>query len=147
MDIVPADYVARAITTLHLKDRPQHRAYHLSSGLASPTFQQITDALHAAGMGRGPRFVPRLERAATALVGGLARTPRSWGVAPAASLLMVFLPYLTFDTVFDNRRVVEELGAAPAPFVDYAHGLMRFAVDGGFRYPYREWPTDRGSAD
>ena len=31
---------------------------------------------------------------------------------------------------------------APAPFTEYAYGLLRFAVDGKFTYPYRPWPHD-----
>ncbi len=141
MDIVPADYVAKAITTIHMMERPGHDAYNLSSGTSSPTFQQITDALKAAGMGRGPRFARGLEGPASLAIRGVSHTPRHWGAARAASLLKVFLPYLTFDTVFDNQRIVTELGEAPARFESYAHGLMRFAMDTDFTYPYRPWPA------
>jgi hypothetical protein len=67
-------------------------------------------------------------------------TPRGWGVSLPASLLKVFLPYLTFNTVFDNRRVVDELGYKPAAFDRYAYGLYRFANDNNFTYPYKPWP-------
>ena len=42
--------------------------------------------------------------------------------------------------MFDNRRVVEELGEAPRPFNEYATGLLHFARDGKFTYPYLPWP-------
>jgi hypothetical protein len=58
----------------------------------------------------------------------------------SASLLKVFLPYLTFNTVFDNRRVMAEMGAAPAGFSSYAFPLLRFARENRFRYPYLPWP-------
>ena len=54
--------------------------------------------------------------------------------------MKVFLPYLAFNTVFDNSRVCDELGARPAPFGDYAYDLLRFARDSRFTYPYRPWP-------
>ncbi len=53
----------------------------------------------------------------------------------------MFLPYLTFNTVFDNSRVVSELGEAPAKFSDYGYGLLQFARDGKFTYPYKPWPS------
>jgi hypothetical protein len=54
--------------------------------------------------------------------------------------MKVFWPYVTFNTVFDNTRIRQELGASPVPFVDYASRLLDFAVDGDFSYPYRPWP-------
>ena len=38
IDIVPVDYVAGAIATLHQKEKPDHEIYHLSSGTDSETF-------------------------------------------------------------------------------------------------------------
>ena len=42
IDIVNVDFVADAIATLHQKDRPDFEIYHLSSGVASQTFREIT---------------------------------------------------------------------------------------------------------
>jgi hypothetical protein len=66
--------------------------------------------------------------------------PRDWKIAQPAAMMKVFWPYLVFNTVFDNTRVKQELGEAPRPFTDYAYPLLRFAVDGGFRYSYKPWP-------
>ena len=63
-------------------------------------------------------------------------------MAPAASLMKVFIPYLTFNTVFDNQRIVEELGGKPAPFSEYANGLRNFARSGKFTYDYKPWPEN-----
>jgi hypothetical protein len=76
------------------------------------------------------------------MVSWLAR--RRDAVGHAASLLRVFLPYLVWNTVFDNRRVVAELGRAPAEFSSYCFPLLRFAQDNHFRYPYRDWPERAG---
>src|SRR5713226_8439332 len=44
IDIVPVDYVADAIVTLHQKEKPAHEIYHLSSGTGSQTFRELADA-------------------------------------------------------------------------------------------------------
>ncbi len=141
MDIVPADYVGRAIVEIHQKDKPAHGIYHLSSGTASLTHQQISDSLRAHGHSVPLKFVPQLEGSFASLVDALASSPRGWGVSLPASLFKVFLPYITYDTVFDNQRVVSELGEAPKPFSEYGHSLLRFAFDGNFTYPYKPWPS------
>lgn len=142
VDIVPADYVGRSIVHVHTKQGPVADAYHLSSGNASLTFGAIHQALRDAGHGARFVYLPRLGSPFRAAIDALSHTPRGWGLSRHASLMKVFLPYLTFDTVFDNRRIVSELGEAPAAFSEYAYPLLRFAVDGGFKYPYRAWPAD-----
>ena len=59
----------------------------------------------------------------------------------AGSLLKVFWPYLDWNTVFDNSRVVAELGEAPAKFSTYAAGLLKFSRENHFRYPAKAWPA------
>lgn len=140
LDIVPVDFVAEAIATLHQKETPAHRIYHLSSGQQSQTFAELTNALAQAQGKRKPIFMPRLERPVTAMVNFLSN--RRWPVVRQhASLLKVFLPYLVWNTVFDNSRIVAELGRAPAPFSSYCYPLMKFARDNRFTYPYRPWPN------
>ena len=59
-----------------------------------------------------------------------------------ASLLKVFWPYLNWNTVFDNSRVVAELGGeAPAKFSTYAYPLLKFSRENKFRYPAKAWPA------
>src|SRR5205814_8180284 len=48
VDIVPVDYVADAIVTLHQKAQPEHEIYHLSSGEGSETYRRLTEALSSA---------------------------------------------------------------------------------------------------
>ena len=138
VDIVPVDYVADAIVTLHQHDSPQHEIYHLSSGVDSQSFRELTRALAEARGKMEPLFWPELEAPFRTIVERVAR--RRDNVGRAASLLQVFLPYLVWNTVFDNSRVVAELGRAPAPFSSYCFPLFRFAKQNHFRYPYRDWP-------
>jgi len=141
MDIVPADYVAAGITTVHQDDSPAYDSYNLSAGEASEPYHVIVDALVRAGQrSRPPVFAPRLEAPFGRIVDALAGAPRSSPVALPASLFKVFLPYLTYDTVFANDRIAQALGRKPAPFSSYAYPLFRFASASKFRYPHTPWP-------
>jgi len=66
---------------------------------------------------------------------------RAGKIGGLAALLKVFLPYLVWNTVFDNTRVVTELGCRPAPFSDYCFPLLQFSRENNFMYKYREWPA------
>ncbi len=138
IDIVPVDYVADAIAMLHQKEKPAHDLYHLSSGAGSETCRQITDALAKAPGGHKPVYVPALAKPFNATVDWLSN--RKGSVGHAAVLLKVFLPYLYWNVVFDNSRVVAEMGRAPEPFSKYCYPLLKFSRENHFAYPYREWP-------
>lgn len=136
LDIVPANYVGGAIADIHQKPNPMYRIYHLSSGESALTFEQIVSTLAHHGMKR-PTFVPSLNPLFNAMVNFAANSPKKLGISGTGMLLKVFLPYLTFNTVFDNRRVVEELGHSPVPFSDYAYSLYNFVTENEFKYPYQ----------
>ena len=144
MDIVPADYVSDGLLSVHLHDGPVESAYHLSSGVDSPTYREITTALERDGFGVKHLFAPELSGPFGGLVGALMNTPRSWGIDRGASLMKVFLPYLTYNTTFDNERIATHLGYKPRPFTEYAYELLRFAVDHKFSYPHEPLPRPTG---
>ncbi len=139
VDIVPVNYVADAVVALHQKPRPNHEIYHLSSGTQSQTYLELTAALNRARGKRPPLFVPSLEKPFAATVNWLSN--RQGALGRAASLMKVFVPYLVWNTVFDNSRVVGELGVAPAPFSAYSYPLLKFSTENHFTYRYQEWPT------
>jgi hypothetical protein len=58
-----------------------------------------------------------------------------------AALMKVFLPYLVWNTVFDNTRVTTEMGRKPVPFSQYSYPLLRFSRENKFEYPYKPWPA------
>ena len=148
VDIVPVDYVADAIATLHEKPKPNHEIYHLSSGVQSETFMELTDALARAQGKRGPVFAPSLEGPSSKMVNVLAG--RAGKIGGIATLLKVFLPYLVWNTVFDNQRVVAEMGRRPARFSQYCYPLLGYSRESNFSYKYRDWPADaagRGSGN
>jgi thioester reductase-like protein len=139
IDIVPANYVGRAVVTIHQKDEPAHGIYHLSSGTGSQTYQQLTDALAKAGGMMRPVFSPMLGGPFSHTVNWVAN--RGGALGRGASLLKVFWPYLDWNTVFDNSRVVAEMGEAPAKFSTYAYPLLKFSRENRFRYPAKPWPS------
>jgi thioester reductase-like protein len=141
LDIVPADYVARGIIAVHQREKLEHHRYHLSSGAESLTYRQIVDSLGLHGKRMPHVFAAPLNGPFARAVSSLADTPRGWGAAGPAALLKVFLPYLCFDTVFDNSRIVSVLGEKPAPFDQYSSRLLDFAVDNDLTYPYQAWPA------
>ena len=141
VDIVPADYVAKAIVAIHQAASAVHSTYHVSSGTGSQTYREITDALAKEGGWRKPVYVSSLGWPFSGTLNWLSR--KKSGLGRGASLLKVFWPYLVWNTVFDNSRVVAELGGeAPAKFSAYAYQLLRFSRANRFRYPAKPWPVD-----
>src|SRR5256885_1548863 len=145
IDIVPANYVGKAIVTIHQKEQPAHGIYHLSSGEGSQTYHELTDALATAGAWRRPMFLPFLGRPFSGSVNWLAN--RGGAIGHGASLLKVFWPYLDWNTVFDNSRVIAEIGEAPARFSTYAYPLLKFSRENSFRYPAKPWRSSAGLSE
>jgi long-chain acyl-CoA synthetase len=143
IDIVPANYVGKAIVTIHQKDTPAHSIYHLSSGTGSQTYAELTEAIAQAGGMRRPLFWPWLGKPFSSAVSWAA--DRGGTLGHVASLLKVFWPYLDWNTVFDNSRVIAELGETPAKFSTYAAPLLKFSRENKFRYPARPWPLNADS--
>jgi thioester reductase-like protein len=144
IDIVPADYVGKAIVTVHQKETPAHGIYHLSAGVGSQTYQELTDSLAQAGGWRRPLYLPSFGRPFSATVNWLAN--RRGAVGYGASLMKVFWPYLDWNTVFDNSRIVTELAESPAKFSSYAYPLLKFSRENKFRYPAKPWPSSISDA-
>lgn len=142
IDIVNVDFVSESIVTIHQKDRPDHGIYHLSSGTQSQTFRELTNALAGAQGGGGPVYLPWLEKPFTSINNWLADNMRGNAIGFGATLLKVFIPYLVWNTVFDNTRITTETGRNPVPFSAYSYPLLKFSRDGNFTYPYRDWPSE-----
>ncbi|MCC6625006.1 MAG: SDR family oxidoreductase [Deltaproteobacteria bacterium] len=139
MDIVPADWVARAVAHIHMKDAPAHDTYHLSAGEGAESARAIATAM-AAVTGKKPRFAPWLLPGFKATADTLARSSGKNLVTLVGSLVSVFLPYLVWDTVFDNRRIVAELGEAPTPFTTYGGPVYEYAKKVGYKFPTTPLP-------
>ncbi len=142
IDIVPANYVGGAIVKIHQMEKPNYGIYHLSSGTGSQTYKELTDALAAAGGWGKPSYQPWLGGPFSKTVNWLAF--KRGAVGYGASLLKVFWPYLDWNTVFDNSRVVQEMSEPPAKFSSYAFPLLKFSRTNKFKYPLRPWPGGAG---
>ena len=142
VDIVNVDFVVDAIATLHQKEQPGYDTYHLSSGTSSQTFRELTSALAAAQQKRKPVFLPFTEKPFTSSVNLLSN--RKSPLGSGAALMKVFMPYLVWNTVFDNERVTSELGRKPVPFSQYSFPLLQFSRENNFEYHYQPWPAARG---
>jgi len=138
IDIVPANYVGAAIVKIHQMEQPKYGIYHLSAGAGSQTYKQLTDALAQLGGWSKPSYQPWLGGPFSKTVNWLAF--RSGAVGYGASLLKVFWPYLDWNTVFDNSRVLQEMGEAPAKFSTYAYPLLQFSRANHFKYAAKPWP-------
>ena len=134
VDIVNADWVGKAIADLHMK-KQKHQIFHLSSGRSSHTMGEITAALN-----KPPRFMPALESPFGKVMNALASSKRKNTATLIGSLFKVFLPYITYDTVFDNSRAVDALGEAPVPFTEYCGELYRYAKSVSYEYPAKPLP-------
>ncbi|HEX5136443.1 MAG TPA: SDR family oxidoreductase [Planctomycetota bacterium] len=141
IDIVPVDYVADAIATIHLREPAPHSIYHLASGEDAPTYAEVTAAVAEARKKSPPWFWPWAERPFAGTARFLAGF-RGTGVGSAAARLQVFMPYLTYNTVFDNARVVGALGRKPARFPEYCARLLTWCLAHKFEYPYVDLPAD-----
>jgi nucleoside-diphosphate-sugar epimerase len=141
---VNVDFVADAVATLHVKEQTQYDTYHLSSGRDSQTYKQLTASLAAAQGKRGPVYLPFLEGPFTSAVNLISNRKNALG--RGAALMKVFMPYLTFNTVFDNTRVTQELGRKPVPFSQYSFPLLKFSRQTNFAYPYQPWPAKVGGS-
>ena len=124
IDIVPADFAAKAIAALHQVAQPKFDIYHVSSGSGSLTYRQIVAAL---GMGRSA-FFPSLQTHFDRLCQWLSDRHPGWRISRMATLLKFFMPHLVENTVYDNARLVDALQETPPSFGDYAGTLVKFAA-------------------
>jgi thioester reductase-like protein len=139
IDIVPANFVGAAIVKIHQSEKPNQSIYHLSSGMGSQTYKELTDALAEQGGWSKPSYQPWLGGPFSGTVNWLAY--KGGAVGYGASLLKVFWPYLDWNTVFDNSRVVAEMGQPPEKFSTYAYPLLQFSRTNRFKYPAKPWPA------
>jgi thioester reductase-like protein len=144
VDIVNVDFVADAIAGLHVREHTEFDTYHLSSGREAQTFRQITASLAAAQQKRGPIYLPFAQRTFARSLDLISN--RKSSIGHMAALMKVFMPYLSFNTVFDNTRVTAELGRKPVPFSQYSYPLLHFSRETNFTYPYQGWPAQVGGS-
>lgn len=144
-DIVPVDYVARALELLLFATRLRERVYHVSAGEGScARWGEICAAFERHGEGPSgdwPSTAPGTDGAERALDPSSLR--RVFGPGDAERLSVALSLCARFAStgadVFDNRRLLAEGMPPPPRFVDY---LDRCLSDPPRRSIYRELDDD-----
>jgi thioester reductase-like protein len=140
VDIVNADWVGRAMFEIFRDDaKAKHSIYHLSSGTASPVAKDIAKAMSGAGR-RPPVMVPQLLGATQTAFDLIAGLPQKNTLTFIGSLFKVFLPYITFDTVFENDRACEAIGKKPVSFLEYGPAFAEWCREQKYEFPYVALP-------
>jgi nucleoside-diphosphate-sugar epimerase len=115
IDMVPVDYVVRAIVRLLSKPALQHAVYHISAGEGAHTFGELWDHVARANPSLPPlRPLGRHGRVGARAPGRLLR--------PLAS----YLPFMNANARYSNERLVREIGALgqPPPALSYVPALV-----------------------
>ena len=121
-DIVPVDYVARALVFLLFKQQLRHDCYHISAGEVSSVSWREMAAVFARYYGERPEIPYQLADFAS-LTRECGRMRGLLGQGDEKLMLRVMKPFLELASIdvdmFDNRRLLEE-GMPPSPrFTDY----------------------------
>jgi thioester reductase-like protein len=132
LDIIPVDYVARAIHLASARNEAIGRIFHLCAGPdRAPTLKEITDRLRLYFTDKGRRLPPLRHvsagwfRALLPVLGGFA----SRKARRAFQGLRFFLDYLDEEQVFDNsqaRAFFAPLGLEVPSVADYLLPVMSY---------------------
>ena len=103
------------------------------TGTSALSCRDVSQAM-AQTTGRKARFAPWLFSSFKASADALARSSSKNIATQVGSLISVFLPYIAWDTVFDNTRAVTEVGVAPVPFDRYCGPLYTWSKQNKFEW-------------
>jgi nucleoside-diphosphate-sugar epimerase len=125
LDVVSVDDCARALALLAVKPKLAFDTYHVSAGSEAPTIGQIIGAMDEATGISGKRYsicAPRdFRRIACDVVG----RQHSGAARLIEQALGIYAGFANLDYQFDNRRLREEIGFEPLPFIDYVSECVR----------------------
>jgi nucleoside-diphosphate-sugar epimerase len=125
LDVISVDDCARALALLAVKPKLAFDTYHVSAGSEAPTIGQIIGAMDEATGISGKRYsicAPRdFRRIACDVVG----RQRSGAARLIEHALGIYAGFANLDYRFDNRRLREEIGFEPLPFIDYVSECVR----------------------
>jgi nucleoside-diphosphate-sugar epimerase len=124
IDVVPVDWVARALVRLATKRRLRFDAYHLSAGQTSACNFALLDAAIARGTGAVPAGRRGYRRIDEAELSKAVRAKRHLlgdaNPGLLARALRIYGKFASSGTIFDNTRLLSE-GIPPSPpFSTYA---------------------------
>lgn len=128
IDIVPLDFVVDSTMRLIARgDNLKHNCYHLTAGeRAAVTAGQIRDVACAASNVDGPVFIPPEQWDPS-----MERSLAEQGLSSLYEALLLYLPFINLNLVYDNTRLIEELGdnlPALPKFTDYVCRMLHTMV-------------------
>lgn len=127
IDVAPADWCARALLQLLLKDRLAHDLYHVSAGDRACSFSEIDEAY--AGERGTPPVAPRYRRVPVERLRELVPLfEERLGRVNRLLILRALTLYGAFaelNYVFDNARLLAEGVPPPPRFTDYLGRCVR----------------------
>lgn len=132
IDVVPVDWVARALIELATRPALKYSLYHLSAGpTRASTFAEL-DAAIARGRGVEP-ILPRYRQASLEELSAMSGEYNA-RLGPCHPRIMqrairLYGAFAALDMTFRNERLVEEGMAPPPPFAAYA-GLCAKTSEG-----------------
>ncbi len=108
IDIVPLDFVVRStIELLARGDALKHSCYHLTAGkMAAVTADEVRAAACKAANVKGPRFIPPSEWSEKHM-----RKIEEMELGTLYEALLLYLPFINLNLIYDNTKLVEELGS------------------------------------
>src|SRR5476651_935577 len=125
LDVISVDDCARALALLAVKPTLAFDTYHVSAGSEAPTIGQIIGAMDEATGISGKRYsicAPRdFRRIACDVVG----RQHSGAARLIEHALGIYAGFANLDYQFDNRRLRDEIGFEPLPFIDYVSECVR----------------------
>jgi nucleoside-diphosphate-sugar epimerase len=125
LDVISVDDCARALALLAVKPKLAFDTYHVSAGSEAPTIGQIIGAMDEATGISGKRYsicaLRDFRRIACDVVG----RQRSGAARLIEHALGIYAGFANLDYRFDNRRLREEIGFEPLPFIDYVSECVR----------------------
>ena len=124
IDIVPLDFVVKSTVRLLAKgDNLKHRCYHLTAGeVAAVTADEVRAAACKAANVKGPKFIPPAEWSEKHM-----QKIEELELGTLYEALLLYLPFINLNLVYDNTRLIEELGEnlPPLPkFDQYVDSML-----------------------
>ncbi|NIE83337.1 MULTISPECIES: SDR family oxidoreductase [unclassified Burkholderia] len=125
LDIVSVDDCARALISLSFKARLEYDVYHISAGPNAASIEQIIRAMDKAAGTAGTRYSVCTPRELKSIARELAQRQGKGVARLIEQALKLYAGFAGLNYRFDNRRLCQEIGFSPLPFVDYVQECIR----------------------
>lgn len=125
LDVVSVDDCARALALLAVKPKLAFDTYHVSAGSEAPTIGQIIGAMDEAAGISGKRYSICARRDFRRIACDVVGRQHPGAARLIEHALGIYAGFANLDYQFDNRRLRDEIGFEPLPFIDYVGECVR----------------------